>query len=91
MLSTREALATIHTDEKMPVIFADRNDNTGGGSPGDSTGMLKTFVEAELEDACILYIVDTEAVNQCMEAGIGATIPWKSGENHLHYKGIPSP
>ena len=89
MLSTREALATIHTDEKMPVIFADRDDNTGGGSPGDSTGMLKTFIEAELEDACILYIVDTEAVNQCMEAGIGATIALEVGGKSSPLQGHP--
>ncbi|MDP6053435.1 MAG: M81 family metallopeptidase [Candidatus Latescibacteria bacterium] len=89
MLSTREALATIHTDEKMPVIFADRDDNTGGGSPGDSTGMLKTFIEAELEDACILYIVDTEAVNQCMEAGIGATVALEVGGKSSPLQGHP--
>ncbi len=58
MPSTASALATAQAQNRYPVIFADRNDNPGGGSPGDSTGLLRTFVMAGLEDACVLYIVD---------------------------------
>ena len=35
--------------------------NTGGGSPGDSTEILRTFLERRLEDALVLYVVDPEA------------------------------
>ena len=31
-----------------PLVLADRDDNTGGGSPGDSTGVLRTFLERGL-------------------------------------------
>jgi len=72
--STREALQRAEAAGHYPVIFADRDDNTGGGSPGDSTGMLQTFIEAGLRDACVLYIVDPEAVAQCHQAGVGATL-----------------
>ena len=61
------------------MIFADRI-NTSGGSPGDSTSMmLQAFIEAGLEDTCIPYIVDPEAVVQCQIAGVGAKLPLEAG------------
>ncbi|MEM7125364.1 MAG: M81 family metallopeptidase [Chloroflexota bacterium] len=74
---------------RFPVVIADRNDNTGGGSPGDSTGMLRAFVEAGLEDACILYMVDSEAVEQCHKAGVGATISLDVGGKSTPLQGEP--
>lgn len=74
MPATRDLLEEAQDAAKYPIIFADRNDNTGGGAPGDSTGMLQAFVEAELVDACILYIVDPEAVKECQQAGVGAEV-----------------
>ena len=89
MPPTREALAQATAEGKFPVIFADRNDNTGGGSPGDSTGMLQTFMEAGLEDACILYIVDPEAVSACQEVGVGATLTLDVGAKSTPLQGQP--
>lgn len=76
---TRDFLAQVESEGKFPVVFADRNDNTGGGAPGDGTAMLRTFIEAGLQDACLLYIVDPEAVAECEKAGIGATISIQIG------------
>ena len=70
-------------------MFADRNDNTGGGAPGDGTGMLRTFIEAELEDACILYIVDPEAVAACQRAGAGSTLTLEVGGKSTPLQGEP--
>lgn len=72
--STREALQKANDVGCYPVIFSDPNDNLGSGAPGDSTGMLRTFIDEKLEDACVLYIVDTEAVAKCQEAGVGAKL-----------------
>ena len=89
MPSTHDTLKIIHKENELPVIFADRNDNTGGGSPGDSTGMLRTFIQADLEDACILYIVDPDAVGQCMDVGVGATITLDIGGKSSPLQGEP--
>ena len=89
MPSTREALQAAEAEGRYPAIFADRMDNTGGGSPGDSTGMLRTFVEAGLEDACLLYIVDPEAVAQCSAAGAGATLTLDVGGKSSPLQGPP--
>ncbi len=89
MPPTREALAEAESQGKYPVMFADRNDNTGGGSPGDSTGMLRTFIDAGLEDACILYIVDPEAVEACKQAGVGGTLTLDVGGKASPLQGKP--
>lgn len=91
MPTTREALRKAEAEGRFPVIFADRADNTGGGSPGDSAGMLRTFVEAGLEDVCVLYIVDPEAVAQCAKAGTGATLTLDVGGKSSPLQGEPVP
>ncbi|MDP6113725.1 MAG: M81 family metallopeptidase [Planctomycetota bacterium] len=89
MPSTRDAIEEATAIGKYPAILADRNDNTGGGSPGDSTGQLQAFIDSGLEDACILYIVDPEAVAQCHEAGTGATIDLEVGGKSSPLQGEP--
>jgi microcystin degradation protein MlrC len=89
MPSTVEALATASQQGRYPVIFADRNDNTGGGSPGDSTGLLRTFVQARLKDACVLYMVDPAAVEQCQQAGVGAMLTLDVGGKSSPLQGEP--
>lgn len=81
--TTREALRQVRADGRFPVVFADTNDNTGGGTPGDSTGMLQAFVEEGLEDACVLYMVDPEAIARCTEAGVGARVTLDVGGKSL--------
>ena len=89
--STRDALRQARPEGRYPLIFADRNDNTGGGSPGDSSGMLNTFLEEKLEPACILYIVDPEAIAACREAGVGATLELEIGAKSTPLQGTPVP
>jgi microcystin degradation protein MlrC len=51
--------------------------------------MLQTFVEAGLEPACILYIVDPAAIAECMQAGIGATLTLEVGGKSSPLQGRP--
>ncbi len=87
--STREALDHAEAAGCFPAVFSDRSDNTGGGSPGDSTGMLRAFREAGLKDACVLYVVDPEAVEQCSAAGEGATLTLEVGGKSSPLQGKP--
>jgi microcystin degradation protein MlrC len=89
--TTRDALTQGEAEGKFPLVFADRYDNTGGGSPGDSTGMLRTFLEAGLEEACILYMVDPEVIAACHEAGLGATLTMEVGAKSTPLQGEPVP
>ncbi len=89
--STHEALSIAKAAGNYPVIFADTNDNTGGGSPGDSTGVLRTFVEANLTNACLLYIVDLESIALCHQAGVGAMLDLQVGGKSDPLQGPPIP
>ena len=87
--STREALILAEENAKFPVIFSDRSDNPGGGSPGDSTGMLRAFIEAGLDEACLLYIVDPDAIARCQEAGVGTSLELRVGGKSSPLQGTP--
>ena len=87
--STRKVLAKVHADGAFPAVLADRDDNTGGGSPGDSTGMLRVFFEEGLRDACVLYIVDPESVAACHAAGEDATVDLQVGGKSAPVQGDP--
>ena len=89
MPTTADLLPAAAAAGSHPVIFADRNDNTGGGSPGDSTGMLQAFIEADLEDACVLYIVDPEVIAICQAAGVGAVLDLDVGGKSSPLQGAP--
>lgn len=87
--TTAEVLDRIGSTGPYPIILADSNDNCGGGSPGDSTGMLRTFVERGLEDACVLYVVDPQAALACHRAGAGATVRLAVGGKSVPAQGRP--
>jgi microcystin degradation protein MlrC len=57
-----------------PIVLLDHCDNTGSGGTMDTTTVLQAMLEARLERACFYGIRDPEAVQQCMAAGVGATL-----------------
>jgi len=89
MRSTRKALEAGQGEDRFPMIFADFADNTGGGSPGDSTGQLRTFLEEGLDKACVLYIVDRESVDKCRNAGEGSQVALEVGGKSSPLQGEP--
>lgn len=73
-LSVRDALAEGQRRGRYPILLADNADNTGGGAPGDSTEILRTFMELELRDALLLYMADPAVARQAKQAGVGSRI-----------------
>lgn len=69
-VSVREGLAAGERASRYPIILADHTDNTGGGAPGDSTEILRTFLDMRLSDALLLYLVDLEAGEKAHAAGV---------------------
>jgi microcystin degradation protein MlrC len=74
-----DALAAGERIGRYPIILAYHADNTGGGAPGDSTEVLRTFLELGLRDALVLYLVDPEVAAQAHAAGAGARLPVRLG------------
>jgi microcystin degradation protein MlrC len=74
LVQVRDAIAQGEQAARFPIIVADHADNTGGGAPGDSTEVLRTFLDLGLKDALLLYLVDPEVAQQAHTAGIGQRI-----------------
>ncbi|MDP6443231.1 MAG: M81 family metallopeptidase [Pirellulaceae bacterium] len=73
-VSVRAALREGEQRGDYPIILADHSDNTGGGSPGDSTEVLQTFLDENLERALLLYFVQSDVAQQAHDAGVGEEI-----------------
>lgn len=88
-LSISAGLAAGQQLGRYPIILGDYNDNTGGGAPGDSTALLQTFVELDLEGALLLYLVDVEVAQQAHQAGRGARLRVSLGGKSHPAQGQP--
>lgn len=88
-VAVKDAIAQGQAIGKYPIVLADHADNTGGGSPGDSTEILRTFIELDLQDAVLLYMVDPEVVEIAHAAGVGRTISAAVGGKSDPIQGPP--
>ncbi len=84
-----EGLAAGERIGAWPVMLGDYNDNTGGGAPGDSTAVLREFVERGLERALLLYLVDVAAAEAAHRAGAGAKLRLALGGKSHPAQGAP--
>ena len=57
----------------MPVVLADTQDNPGAGGNGDTTGLLKSLVQQNAQDAVLGLLIDGEAAKRAHEVGLGFT------------------
>lgn len=87
--TTRAALEEGERLGKYPIMLADQADNTGGGAPGDSTEVLRTFLDLKLKDALILYMVDDAVAKQAHQAGVGKRIAVSLGGKSDPAQGTP--
>ncbi len=57
-----------------PLLFADPADNPGGGGRGNTTFILKAFLEAGVENCVLAVFFDPFAVQAAFASGVGSTI-----------------
>jgi len=69
-----DAVRTAAAHPRGPVVIADGADATNGGSPGDSTCLLREFLAQGITCPALLTMVDPEAVAVAYAAGLGAEI-----------------
>lgn len=85
--------AAIEAGEKLgkfPIVLADQSDNTGGGAPGDSTLILRLFLERDVPSV-VLYVIDPITAAQAAAAGVGAMIDAEIGGRSHPSLGPPVP
>lgn len=88
-LTVEEGLELGRQAGRYPIMLADMADNTGGGAPGDSTAVLRAFVEQDLQDALVIYLADPEAARQAHAAGVGARLSLEVGGKSDPRQGPP--
>lgn len=78
-----EAIRAFEAASGGPVLLVEPSDNIGAGAPGENTGLLRAFVERDIEGAATI-INDSKAVRGIAEARPGETVRvvlgGKSGE-----------
>ncbi len=84
-----QALAQTEAVDDGLVVIADIADNAGGGSPSDSTFILKAMLEKQIRNAAIAMIWDPVAVQFAIKAGIGAKIELRIGGKVAKCSGDP--
>jgi microcystin degradation protein MlrC len=62
-----------------PIVFADSADNPGAGAPGDSTHLLRAFIERGVPRCAAGIVWDPGAVALACRAGVGATLGLRVG------------
>ena len=74
VLSASDAVAAAVAEPSGPVVIADMQDNPGGGSAGDTTGLLAELVRQGADGAVVCSICDPASADACHAAGIGAVL-----------------
>ena len=74
-----QAVARAKGIEDGPVILLDHADNTGSGGNQDVMTVIAEVMRQGLEDVAVGGVWDPEAVQQMMQAGVGATVTLQLG------------
>lgn len=74
-----EAIRRAATAPEGPVVIPDGADATNGGSPGDSTCLLREMLRQGITCPALLTMVDPEAVDRAYRAGPGQAIELQLG------------
>jgi microcystin degradation protein MlrC len=76
--SVDEVLEQILPIQDGPVLLVEPSDNIGGGTPGDSTGILRALLRHKVRDSAVV-IADPEAVAAIGDARVGETLTLAMG------------
>ena len=71
-----------------PVVLADTQDNPGAGGNGDTTGLLKSLIQQQAQDAVLGLLIDGEAAKKAHEVGPGfyfAFQAWRALEHSRRF------
>ena len=91
MVSFDQALRAARARDSWPAVISDPQDNPGAGTPGDSTGMLRAFLEADLQNALLACVWDPDVAAVATAAGVGAEITVEVGGKSIASQGAPVP
>ena len=85
LLSAEAAVARARAAAAGPVVIADVQDNPGAGGTGDTTGLLRALLAAEVPDAVLSMLHDPESAAAAHAAGVGAELTLRLGGRFRQY------
>lgn len=71
------------------IFISDSGDNTTAGAPGDNPQVIEALINSNARKALVAGLVDEEAYQKCIEAGVGATIQLTMGGKKDSVFGTP--
>lgn len=74
LLSAADAVRSAMMSEAKPVVIADVQDNPGAGGTGDTTGLIRALIDANVTDAVVSMVQDPQTAAAAHAAGQGAHI-----------------
>jgi microcystin degradation protein MlrC len=74
-----EAVRRAVAAERGLIILSDTGDSVYGGAPGDNTCILRALRDQRIACSAFVPMVDAEAVNGALAAGVGAPITMELG------------
>ena len=77
--SLDEAIETALEAPETTVFITDSGDNVTAGAAGDGTLVLERLLAYKVPDAVLAGIVDPDAVEHCVAAGVGAEVDLSVG------------
>jgi microcystin degradation protein MlrC len=85
-----DAIAEAMAGEPGSVyVLADISDSGASGTAGDGTEVLRGLLAANARSASVAQIMDADAVDACVAAGVGATVTLIVGGKHDGLHGAP--
>lgn len=81
------AIAEAGIKGDKPLVIADTADQIGSGAPGDTTHVLRAFLDAGITNAAIVPLWDPLAVKICFQVGIGARLRLRIGGKYEPHSG----
>lgn len=78
-MSVTDCIQQAMQDSVSPVLISDSGDNPTAGGVGDVTVFLQHALELKPDDMVYASIPDTNAVEQCINAGMGASVTLEIG------------
>jgi microcystin degradation protein MlrC len=90
--SPAEGIAQALAAGKFPVAVTDAGDNAGSGGIGDTPGMLRALLDADVQVPTVFaYITDPGLVERAQQVGIGGELSGTLGGRVTDAYGAPVP
>jgi microcystin degradation protein MlrC len=70
-------------------VLADISDSGASGTAGDGTAVLQGLLEAQARSASLAQVMDRDAVQACVDAGVGSVVTLTVGGKHDGLHGEP--